>query len=608
MKFLKTAIRNYRAFRGNHTFEFDDPGIYYVTGKNLHRPRKGPNGIGKSTLFDAFFWCWTGRSFSDNRPGSAIEPWRSKNKTSVANHFEMDDGSRHIIERTRRPNSLQMDGEEISQADLLDWLGMSEDNLRRTVIIPQEASLFMSLAPEAQSRMFSEMLDADRWITGSEYANKQANFAERTLREAESQRQNIKGSWESLNQSLDEARKSNRDFRQMRKEKIEATEIQYNKDYDRLEAHVEKKPPEPRKIDIQGLQEGLRREKGLLESAHLHFNTASNAAARLERDLNAAREDLKRYRDAEPGRCPECGQEVDKKHITDKIKKARERVAAYIAAFEEGTEALDRARNGSRAIASRVQALEDKIAATRAGNEELGSALQSWQSTYTRLQTQLALSKREFEDAKALENPHSKTIERYQIRLEEISANLAKVEKECEDLQKKISTYRFWAEGFKTIRLNIIDETLLEVQIAADRQLELLGLEGWHIEFATEREGKGDQVQRGFTASVWPQGEADPIKWQSFSGGEKQRAQLAITFALSEVLLARAGVTINFEVLDEPTIHLSEEGIDDLVEALHERAVELDRAIYFVDHHSLDRGAFDGVVFIEHDKEGSRIR
>jgi len=99
-----------------------------------------------------------------------------------------------------------------------------------------------------------------------------------------------------------------------------------------------------------------------------------------------------------------------------------------------------------------------------------------------------------------------------------------------------------------------------------------------------------------------------PIKWESYSGGESQRWRLAVSFGLSEVLLTRAGATTNIEVLDEPTHSLSPEGTSRLLEHLTERAKTLERVIYFIDQHSLEKGYFDQVFTVINDEEGAHIQ
>jgi ABC-type transport system involved in cytochrome bd biosynthesis fused ATPase/permease subunit len=77
--------------------------------------------------------------------------------------------------------------------------------------------------------------------------------------------------------------------------------------------------------------------------------------------------------------------------------------------------------------------------------------------------------------------------------------------------------------------------------------------------------------------------------------------------ALVKYYLARSGIDTDFEIFDEPTTHLSSEGIDDLLECLRDRALTQKRRIYLIDHHVLDRGAFDGVFTVIKSKEGIQL-
>jgi energy-coupling factor transporter ATP-binding protein EcfA2 len=105
-------------------------------------------------------------------------------------------------------------------------------------------------------------------------------------------------------------------------------------------------------------------------------------------------------------------------------------------------------------------------------------------------------------------------------------------------------------------------------------------------------------VSHAFSIFLFPPGQSKAVSWDSYSGGEAQRWQLAVTFALSEVLLSRAGITPDFEILDEITNHLSDIGVDDLLECLSERAHTLQRRIFLIDHRVLSKGDFDGIVSV----------
>jgi DNA repair exonuclease SbcCD ATPase subunit len=170
-----------------------------------------------------------------------------------------------------------------------------------------------------------------------------------------------------------------------------------------------------------------------------------------------------------------------------------------------------------------------------------------------------------------------------------------------------IEILKFWQKGYRDIRLEQIDSTLLELELATNRNATALGLQDWEIQFATERETKSGSVSHAFSIFLFPPGQSKPVTWDSYSGGEAQRWQLAVTFGLSEVLLSRAGIEPDIEIYDEPTGFLSQEGIDDLLECLHTRAHELQRRIYLIDHRSLERGSFDGIVTVVKTDAGIRI-
>src|ERR1700676_2379299 len=91
------------------------------------------------------------------------------------------------------------------------------------------------------------------------------------------------------------------------------------------------------------------------------------------------------------------------------------------------------------------------------------------------------------------------------------------------------------------------------------------------------------------------------------SGGESQRARLAVSLGLANLIQRWAGVRWSLEVFDEPTAFLSEQGIEDLLEALASRARDQQRSIWVCDHRALASGSFDGVLQIEKDAGGSRV-
>jgi DNA repair exonuclease SbcCD ATPase subunit len=605
MIFYWIELENFKCFSGKHRFDISaKAGLYYIRGNNLAEPEQGSNGVGKSTLWDAFFWAWTGRTIGDNRPGAAVEPWEGKGKVSVTLYF----GAPHDIKltRTRRPNSLTLNGEVVEQAQLSRVLGMSEDNLRRTMLIGQKGDLFLDLRAEDQSRMFTDMLDLNLWLSAAELAGKKAGAAERTASEHLYQAENADGRVAALDEEIENEKQKDAEFSRRKDNLIKAAERNVSNSEDAIGDHGDKKAAQSKPIDLRKMEDAIERLRSSLTPLVKQEAEVTRRFTTITTQLAALKDVGVKYKGS-PTICPECGQKVDKRHTADKMKENEKLISGANYELDVLDADLRLVQQRITRIQKDIKDQETELRSTRLISEQDRRELEIWQREHDRLQTQLSYDEKALKEARNLSNPHSAAIKGMRERLKAAEQQAKDQRELAEQFQWRADTLRYWMQAYREIRLNLIDDTLLEIEIAANRHTEALGLIDWKISFATDRELKSGVTSYGFVTFIHPPDQPEPIKWESFSGGQQQRLQLAVTFALSEVLLARAGITTNLEVIDEPTKFLSQQGIDDLIEVLRDRALDLDRCVYLVDHTSLDRGAFDGVITIERSKEGSRI-
>jgi len=71
--------------------------------------------------------------------------------------------------------------------------------------------------------------------------------------------------------------------------------------------------------------------------------------------------------------------------------------------------------------------------------------------------------------------------------------------------------------------------------------------------------------------------------------------------------MQQAGLVNSVEFYDEPSNHLSDEGLLDLAETLHGRAISDGKRIILVDHRMPDFGDFSGVFTVVKNATGSQI-
>src|SRR5258707_2034718 len=108
----------------------------------------------------------------------------------------------------------------------------------------------------------------------------------------------------------------------------------------------------------------------------------------------------------------------------------------------------------------------------------------------------------------------------------------------------------------------------------------------WQISFDVERESKSGGITKGFVVFVKSPANTEPVRWENWSGGETQRLQLAAALGLANLIMQQNGLDNTIEFYDEPSTHLSAEGMIGLADMLHERAISEQKRIWIVDHTS----------------------
>jgi DNA repair exonuclease SbcCD ATPase subunit len=197
---------------------------------------------------------------------------------------------------------------------------------------------------------------------------------------------------------------------------------------------------------------------------------------------------------------------------------------------------------------------------------------------------------------------------------EMISSNIAErkvLRKRIKKLQIEIDTLKtlheataYWVKGFKRVRLFVVEEALSALEIEVNNLLVTLGLIDWKITFDIERENKSGGVTKGFTVLIHSPKHDKPVRFESFSGGEVQRLRLAGDLGLSNLIMEQAGFENMVEIIDEPSEHLSTEGIDDLIETIAQRAEDTGKQVWLIEHHSLASNLFKGILSVSMNKKG----
>jgi DNA repair exonuclease SbcCD ATPase subunit len=204
-----------------------------------------------------------------------------------------------------------------------------------------------------------------------------------------------------------------------------------------------------------------------------------------------------------------------------------------------------------------------------------------------------------------MENPYRSQIAELKSQIEEEEKGLEETEKALIEIERRRAAADFWVKGFGEVRLWIIEKALRQFEVEVNNALMTLGLHNWAIMFDVTRETKSGTLAKGFSVFIESPESPEMVPFEVWSGGESQRLKIACEAGLVDLIRHWYGVDVDLEVWDEPSTHLSTEGIEDMLDFLRDRSQC--RKVWLVDHQTLDAGHFSSVMTVVKDDTGSRL-
>jgi DNA repair exonuclease SbcCD ATPase subunit len=602
VEFLGIGIKNFKAFaEARLDLEAMGPGLHFIRGRNLKEPALGSNGSGKSSIWDALCWCLYGRTVEGLR-NPDITPWFGKKRGTEVTLEMRVDGKTYILTRSANPNMLhlQEDGGKgeapqsgsIGQEQVERLVGLSFETFTHTRLLGQGRPLFFDMPPRDKLQLFSDVLELDKWERRAEAATAKSRALSTKQATRQGELDALTVSLERYKEQLEESKIRSREWedeRQIRLAQQEKELTELKKARESLEhRHAELDPKADwAEVQLKSIRKEIASAVEEMQKANSLLLTAQGNAERMRREIRELRASLS------DKVCPTCGQpiksEIDKTHVTIKIEKAEKHLKKISTVKLE--KAAAKWKRAVRLLKASAERWETELENAR---QELDLVNKSLETT----RAQIAALERTRTEREEEDNP-------YTAQLQSARKLIAKTNAEIKELKKSVATLgrlseraAYWSRGFKDVRLFIIEDVLQELEINTNAALEDVGLIGWQVKFDVEKENKTGGTTRGLNVTVLSPGLEKAVKWESWSGGEGQRLRIVGALALSETLMNYAGVECGLEILDEPTQHLSPEGVRDLCDYLAQRAQGLRRQTFYVDHQSVESARFASVLTV----------
>lgn len=608
LELLEVTIQWFRSFAEPQTLRLDLPGLWFMRGRNEVEPALGANGSGKSSVWDAVTWCLYARTASGLKAPD-IKPW-TKGKTPQVELLLSLDGKEHTITRTAVTNGLKIDGKEVGSEEAAVLVGMEFDVFVNTVLQAQGQPLFFDRTPKEKMQLFTDVLQLEKWEERSKRATERVRELERTESEINGELNATNTSIEQTQARLARTRQDSEAWEADRRDRVNRAEEELGQLKQELQREKQALGEAELAADSAGTELKALRHK--VEETTAQIEELAQRAMRQQLQRDSARREVKAAEQefAQLGSakdCPTCGRPLKgtslakhQEELESKIETLRRDLAKAERAVQQASEPLTKAKDAHSRNAELMRELDDREDLARTEAKRRASAVGELTAQMRALEGRKAERKDE-------RNPYVDQVAALRREVSQRETERDELQEDLSVAQGAILRAKFWVKGFKDVQLYVIAEVLEELELTTNAVLTEVGLHDWRVHYDVEKETKAGTIQRGLNVTILSPFNAQPVRWESWSGGEGQRLRIVGALALSEVLLNRAGITCNIEVLDEPTRHLSSAGVRDLCAFLATRAKETERTIWLVDHTAREGANFAGAVTVVKTKQGSRI-
>lgn len=166
-------------------------------------------------------------------------------------------------------------------------------------------------------------------------------------------------------------------------------------------------------------------------------------------------------------------------------------------------------------------------------------------------------------------------IKKYKTQLSTISDKLQSIESEMEEKRAKVDNYKWVMDdplGNRGIKAFLFESSLDILNEILESYSEVLG---FSILFYVDIQG----VKKDFNTQIIMDG--IEVSYEELSGGQKTLVNIAMAFAMNEVMTKAKGINIAF--LDEVFENLSSEYVDLVIGLI--RKIYKDKTLYLISHH-----------------------
>lgn len=517
---------------------------------------RGATGEGKTTILSALVWGAYGKNIKGKSDVNTWDKYRPKNYngTKVEIYFDKD-GKTHKITRCLKYKGevngakgkdrliYEIDAVEVSeknkgeiQALINADLGMSYSLFMNSILFGQGMKRLIQESSSDKKDLFEEIFELEYISKARDIAKGYYTEALREYNEISQKYSSSKEKKQSIQRMLDDLKKQANHVKNDLSSRVKVLEKKLSllakaKKENELKETVTYK----NRIE-QRIQEARDNQKELLNKIN---DAKKKTRVSLEEFIGVIIKLLKR----------------------GDIKNSLKRLMEVKKAFGD----IERLQDKCSKLADKISNYRDKLEELRDQEYEANKVQRDIDLTHVEIKKLLSEKRA---------GVNLGLIKKYKIQLSTISDKLQSIESEMEEKRAKVDNYKWVMDdplGNRGIKAFLFESSLDILNETLESYSEVLG---FSILFYVDIQG----VKKDFNTQIIMDG--IEVSYEELSGGQKTLVNIAMAFAMNEVMTKAKGINIAF--LDEVFENLSSEYVDLVIGLI--RKIYKDKTLYLISH------------------------
>ena len=631
--FNRVEMKNFMAVK-EATLDLDNRGLVLIEGKNKSNDSFTSNGASKTTLITSITYALYGKTEKGLKADEVVNRIEKKN-THVKLTFLVGEDE-YRIERYRKDkthknkvllfcNDKEITGStnDVTDKSIQELFGIEFNTYVNAIMYGQGDIPMFSQATDKGKK---EILES---ITNVEVYKKAQDVAKEKIKEVEQEQQSKES-----------------DIKQL-KFKVSMLEEQYNKDLDYYNSVMEQKKQEEATIE-QAKKEAQQQRDELtkqieevkqnipqVEEVEFEFSDsyykAQEAINKIEthrkEKLLPAEQDVtstfniikydiqelnKKHSQLDTSdHCPVCGSPIDNSHKVKEQHNIQEQLEVKKNQLEQYQEALNKIEDKKLELETKKENIQSIMQVEEEDKNKHQQMIQEQyrkqQSYYAKI-SELENKKNGITDPvlndysyikKPDEEEHKKEVENINLTIDKHSEDVLQLESNKVQYQQAVEA--FGNKGIRSVVLDFITPFLNE---KANEYLQVLSGSDISVEFQTQVENTKGELKDKFDVIVTNSNGGTSYK--SNSAGEQKRIDLAISFAIQDLIMSKDDISTNIALYDECFDGLDTVGCENVIKLLKDR-LNVVGTIFVITHSESLKPLFENVITMVKEDGVSRL-